>query len=318
MAYREKIDFSVSPHLSLNSAQVALLSRPERERRVEELIAESGALLNIAEEAARSNGTDGAVLPACKQKLVAAKAGLYSGGNDSTTLVHLFRDRLTHTAHANTGIGLEQTREFVRATSASFGLPLVERASPRFEDSYRALVLDRGFPGPAQHYKMYQRLKERALRVIRNELLSEHSNARVVFIAGRRRDESERRTDVPEMEREGSIVWASPLIQWTKLDMNTYRLMAGDVPVNEVSDILHMSGECLCGSFAKKNELELLAQWFSSDPALALISELEEMIRDRADIPAERRKWGWGAYRQDLGTIMARAKVGRLCAACAV
>lgn len=241
-------------------------------------------------------------------KEIAAKAVLFSGGNDSTTLLHLMHQlgHVTHAVHANTGIGIEQTRQFVRDTTAAWGIPLIEEHPPI---GYRELVLERGFPGPAQHFKMYQRLKERCLDKARLPLGVHRSRTkRALFIAGRRRDESERRMNVPLSEADGSVIWVSPIAEWTALDLNTYRAVHG-VPRNEVADLIHMSGECLCGSFAKRNELDEIGDWF---PAVrAEIEELERLIADREDIPVERRRWGWGAYRSRRP-----ARTGRLCSSC--
>lgn len=226
----------------------------------------------------------------------AATVILFSGGNDSTVLAHMMRGRATHAAHANTGIGIEETRQFVRDTCREWGLPLLERKAPRDEDSYRAHVLEYGFPGPAMHWKMYQRLKERALEQVRRELVTNGRRQRIVFLAGRRRDESQRRASIPEVERTGSIVWVSPIANWTKADLNAYRLMhrtSDPVPVNRVSGLLHMSGECLCGAFAKPAERAEIAYWFPETEQM--IADLEAEIADRDDIPASRKTWGWGA-----------------------
>lgn len=276
---------------------VAALSRPERERRVSLLMEESNLILDYAIQ----------LMITDEGKQVAGIVGLFSGGNDSTVLCHLMRDRLTHLAHANTTIGIEQTRQFVRDTAAAWGKPLLEFKPPRLSDHYSSLVLERGFPGPAQHFKMYQRLKERPLRQVRRSLVTDRSQ-RVVFVAGRRRTESARRANVPAMEREGSVVFASPMVNWTKLDLNTYRLMH-QVPINEVTDLIHMSGECLCGAFAHAGELDEIAEWFPE--VAAEIGRLEEAIAERQDIPEERRRWGWGAYRE-----VKASKVGALCSSC--
>lgn len=284
--------------LAMSSDAVAALTRPQREARVEALIEQARDLLALGIE--KHIYHDG--------RMVAAIVVLFSGGNDSTVLAHLFRNDAHYAAHANTTIGIEQTRDFVRNTCEEWGLPLIERTPPREDDHYRSLVLAHGFPGPGHHFKMFQRLKERALRQIRSELVADPRRERVVFLAGRRRTESQRRANVPEMEREGSVVWVSPLINWTKLDLNTYRLMAGDVPVNEVSDLIHMSGECLCGSFAAPGERAELAHWFPVD--FAQIEELERLIADRDDIPDARKKWGHGTRGAD------RPASGRLCSSC--
>ncbi|AXH69841.1 hypothetical protein I5H55_gp66 [Mycobacterium phage Krakatau] len=129
---------------------------------------------------------------------------------------------------------------------------------------------------------------------------------RVTDIAGRRRAESQRRTNIPLWEVDGSLIWASPLAMWTKLDMNTYRLMQQDVPVNEVSEKLHMSGECLCGSFAKPGELEEIRFWF---PEVAEeIEALEAEARD-AGVPEPYCRWGHGEGKPT-------EKVGALCTSC--
>jgi 3'-phosphoadenosine 5'-phosphosulfate sulfotransferase (PAPS reductase)/FAD synthetase len=117
---------------------------------------------------------------------VAAICILFSGGNDSTVLAHMFKARADYAVHANTGIGVEQTREFVRATCTSWGLPLLEEHPPP-GSTYRELVLDQGFPGPGMHWKMYQRLKERALRQVQRYVVTNSRKQRVIFLAGRRR-----------------------------------------------------------------------------------------------------------------------------------
>jgi hypothetical protein len=109
------------------------------------------------------------------------------------------------------------------------------------------------------------------------------------------------------------VVWVSPLVDWTTLDLTTYRLMQGDVPVNEVSDLIHMSGECCCGSFAKLGEREELAFWFPE--VLDRIESLEAAIADRVDIPAHRRRWGWGANTREPHPVEP-ARSGPLCSSC--
>jgi 3'-phosphoadenosine 5'-phosphosulfate sulfotransferase (PAPS reductase)/FAD synthetase len=298
------------PSLDLTAAEVARLVRPAREARLDALLAESHRILDAAiDELIVKRGRD-----------YLGTALLFSGGNDSTTLAHAFRDRVDLAIHANTGIGIEETREFVRATCAAWGLPLWERRAPV---SYLDLVVERGFPGPGQHFKMYQRLKERAILSVRADLVPASRSRRdaVIYLAGRRKDESARRSNVPLWEREGSIVWVSPFAYWTKLDLNTYRARAGDVPVNRASELIHMSGECLCGSFAKRGELDEIAAWF---PATAAeIRALEEVVHagcrecNGGHVPHERARWGWGADRDRSKAVEELAAAGALCVSCA-
>lgn len=190
---------------------------------------------------------------------------------------------------------------------------------PRESDHYRALVLDQGFPGPGHHFKMFQRLKERVIEAIQRELVGNPYRERVVFIAGRRRDESQRRAGIPAMERVGSRVYVSPLVNWTALDLATYRLMraavSDPVPVNDVTALVHMSGECLCGSFASPGEREEITYWFPE--VFEMIAALEAEIADRDDIPEHRKTWGWGADPAVLAATRTQAsKVGSLCSSC--
>jgi 3'-phosphoadenosine 5'-phosphosulfate sulfotransferase (PAPS reductase)/FAD synthetase len=285
---------------------VAALSSAERERRVEYLTDQANSI-HSAGIAAHLGGRE-----------IHSVCVLFSGGNDSTTLTHLFREQATHAIHANTGIGIEQTRQFVRDICRSWGLPLVEVSG---DDSYEDLVLGRvltkrtgepawggGFPGPAAHGTMYQRLKERALDKARHELGVANSRSKVsVWIAGRRRQESTRRSEIPLHERDGTVIWTSPIALWTKLDLGTYRQMH-DVPRNEVADLLHMSGECLCGAYAHPGELDEIGDWFPE--TRAHIEDLQRKVK-AAGYPEPFCRWGHG----ERGAGRA-VPAGRLCESC--
>lgn len=274
--------------------EVASLSPGQRRERVKGLVAQAHGIVDRALEL-HLDGKD-----------LVGTAVLFSGGNDSTVLAHLFRERATHAIHANTTVGIEETRQFVRDTCQDWGLPLLEETP---DTTYRDLVIEQGFPGPGHHFKMYQRLKERGLRQARRKLVTNGRKERVLFLAGRRRDESARRAEIPFHEREGSVIWASPLALWTKLDMNTYRQMEGDVPHNEVSDHLHMSGECLCGAFAKPGELDLIGEFYPE--TAKQLRELEEEVR-AAGWESPKCFWGHGKG----GANLSEQRVGALCTSC--
>lgn len=250
---------------------------------------------------------------------------LFSGGKDSTTLAHCFRNVATHAAHANTGIGVEATRQFVRDTCADWGLPLIEK-HPLPGQTYEDIVMGRyranngkqpwpgGFPGPAAHFIMYRMLKERALRQVRRELVINPRKQRVIYITGVRTQESARRmmttTAAGPIRREGSVVWVSPLIGWSDEDLMTYRRVHGDdVPLNDVSALLHMSGECLCGAYAHRGELDEIAEWY---PEVAFgIRELEARVQAAGVGDEAHRTWGW-----DKNKPRERPRSGGLCGSC--
>jgi 3'-phosphoadenosine 5'-phosphosulfate sulfotransferase (PAPS reductase)/FAD synthetase len=285
--------------LALPENAVLEMSKDERLERMHKLIDESHRLLDW--------GIQSMVID--ENRRLAGTAVLFSGGNDSTCLAHIFRGRADYAIHANTTIGIEETRQFVRDTCSDWGLELREYFPPA-GSTYRELVLDQGFPGPGFHFKMYQRLKERALHQARREIVQKPRQERVVFLAGRRRTESARRANIPELNRTGSIVWVSPMVNWTKTDLYTYRDWAGDVPRNRVSDLIHMSGECLCGAFAHKDELAEIEMFF---PEVAEeIRELEVAVR-AAGHPEKKCKWGWGATEK---LTPEELKSGPLCSSC--
>lgn len=227
---------------------------------------------------------------------------LFSGGNDSTVLAHLMRERATHYAHANTGIGVEATRQFVRDTVAGWGKPLLERSG----ESYRDLVLGYGFPGPAHHWKMYVRLKERALDQVRRELVLNGCRQRVLYLAGMRRSESRRRSaNVQRHHRNRSIMWASPIVEWTAELLGEYRERF-EVPHNEVTDHLHMSGECLCGAYAKPGELDMIGLFYPE-----VREQIEALEAEVAAAGQTRCRWGDGNDREAY-----RSRSGPLCSSC--
>lgn len=292
-----ELDLGINDPLAMSNYDVARMTRPHREKRLDDLIGQSRDLLSAAIETHVTN----------EGRMVAALAVGFSGGNDSTTLAHIFRHDVDFALHANTTIGIEETRDFVRNTCEEWGLALIERKPPRIEDQYRHLVLTRekgkkgqalgGFPGPAMHFKMFQRLKERAIEQVQREIVTNPRKERMVVLLGRRRTESQRRSRVAIVDRRGSRVNVSPLVNWTKADLNTYRLRVAregkPIPRNAASDLIHMSGECLCGSFAAPGERDEVSYWFPGP--FEQIAELEAALAGRDDIPEHRKTWGWGA-----------------------
>jgi 3'-phosphoadenosine 5'-phosphosulfate sulfotransferase (PAPS reductase)/FAD synthetase len=222
---------------------------------------------------------------------------LFSGGHDSLTCTHLSarwclrNDVPFQVAHINTGIGIEQTREFVRDTCAKYQWPLLELHADREEQTYEYTVRKYGFPGPAGHPFMYRRLKERKLeRMVRDAKVGHPRTARVMLVNGMRRDESERRKMHADFQRRrGAQCWIAPLEHWTKLDCNQY-LAAYSLPRNPVVDLLHMSGECLCGAYARQGEMKDLEMWFPKDAAYIKSLEAEVEALGKASCV-----WGYSA-----------------------
>lgn len=240
----------------------------------------------------------------------AATYAMFSGGHDSLTSTHIAMERFDADAvvHLNTGIGVPETREFVRDVVEDFGWDYIEREPP--EKSYREFVKENGFPGPAAHIYAYSWLKERALREIVRDTKRHHFD-RVILTTGARAEESQRRMgNVEAVNREGSYVWASPIHRYTASDVRAY-LDRHDLPRNPVVEKLHMSGECLCGAFAQPGEFELLATFY---PDVAdHIRRIEEEVQAEG---IELDEWGWGAYESKDEITEAAEESGQLCRSC--
>ena len=206
---------------------------------------------------------------------------LFSGGHDSLCSTSLASEHslFAGVVHINTGIGIEETRVFVRETCKREGWPLTEVGAPA--GLYEKLVLERGgFPwGTASHNSMLWHLKQKPMRGWLKTL-----KGKTGLVTGIRRQESVRRMGAGISEpirvdvRDKRHVWISPLLEWSKVDCNA-RIANKELARNPVVDLLHRSGECLCGALASQEEIHELRDWF---PAVAQrINQLEVECEQR-------------------------------------
>lgn len=239
-----------------------------------------------------------------------AVLSLFSGGHDSLTATAIATKHpaFTSVVHINTGIGIEQTREFVRNTCKEQGWPLKEYFAQACGQDYREMVLKNGFPGPYGHRFMYIKLKERPLRQCIREFKKERHD-RILLISGARSQESVRRMGhVEPVYEEGVRIWVSCIHDWSKIDCGNYIEQRG-LKRNEVVDAIHKSGECLCGAYAKKGELDELAFFFPN--VARAIRQLEEEVK------AKGFDWGWeGRPPKPSKAKIEDMKTGMLCIGC--
>lgn len=220
---------------------------------------------------------------------------LFSGGDDSLATTHwvMTRGYADAVVFIDTGIGVPETREYVEWVCGVYGWPLrvyhahdhVDRNGDPMPQIYEELVLEHGFPGPAHHTKMFNRLKGRQIdRLVKGH--KTHWKDRVLLITGLRTSESRRRMLLKgrEIDRKGAKVWVNPVFYWSDEDVHAYR-ETHELPRNPVAEKICKSGECLCGAFAKPEELIELEEAY---PAVAeRIRRLEKQVR-AAGFP-----WGW-------------------------
>ena len=219
------------------------------------------------------------------------RTAMLSGGNDSSTLAHwlAWHGYIDELLFLDTGTGIKETRQFVRRFAGHLGLPLQEWRAPPGAYERMITTITGGFPGPAAHTFAYQRLKERPL----NQYLAwrkqrQHWRSKVLLFSGIRRAESVKRMKIANkaIDSDGVKLWVAPFLDWTMADLELWR-EGHDIPRNPVADVLHFSGECLCGANAAEDELEFLATFF---PAAAKDIFRWQRLADRLGI--ERSRWG--------------------------
>lgn len=219
-----------------------------------------------------------------------AIVGLFSGGHDSATANIIAHEAGADLSlHINTGIGIPQTREYVEETCTREDWKLREYKAVEntLEDGtpdpqiYEEIVMKNGFPGAFAHGAMYVKLKERQLARFERDL-GATTKRPLIYVSGCRSDESTRRMGtVEEYQKQGRRVWVAPIHDFTKSDCGNCMAMCG-VARNEVVDLLHKSGECLCGAFAKPGEFSEIKYWF---PEVG--KRIESLEKEIAD------KWPW-------------------------
>jgi 3'-phosphoadenosine 5'-phosphosulfate sulfotransferase (PAPS reductase)/FAD synthetase len=214
---------------------------------------------------------------------------LFSGGHDSLVSTHIasLNVMFRGVVHANTGIGIEETRQFVRDTCAAYHWPLFEikAAELKTPQVYSDIVCKLGFPGPAQHHRMYRRLKERCLREFKAQVAYKKP---FILCTGIRKQESKKRQHmayVVDVQRIGQWIWAAPCVNWSEYDIQAY-MKHENLPRNPVKDKMCISGECLCGAFARPEERAELRHHYPA--ADAEISRIEALAK-AAGVPC---KWG--------------------------
>jgi 3'-phosphoadenosine 5'-phosphosulfate sulfotransferase (PAPS reductase)/FAD synthetase len=171
-----------------------------------------------------------------------------------------------------------------------------------------------GFPGPASHGTSYWRLKGRALEQLLRETKQGHPrSARVLFLSGVRRAESHRRAQRNAIERAPckAAVFANPLIDWTGEEMRRYRA-EHRMPESPAAALLHRSGECNCGAFAKAQEERTMLKALYPE----FFAEIEAL---EAEAHAAGVRWcRWGGYdvHGNRAGGASRERPGLLCESC--
>lgn len=209
---------------------------------------------------------------------------LVSGGKDSLSTAQALHEagKLEGCVAFKTGVSTPDWEPFVRKTceDRKWRLEMIETP-----ESYDDLVLEYGFPGPGRHKKFMDRLKGRCVRLFKKQ----HPDA--ILASGTRGGESKRReigTSPISMWENMPII--APIYGWSTDDTWSFFRDRGFERAPGYST-LQISGDCLCGSFAREGEREALEFHYPTigERFRKLTSQLALTRRS-----PERNLWGWG------------------------
>lgn len=208
---------------------------------------------------------------------------LVSGGKDSLSTAKALQSagKLAGCVAFETGVSTPDWKEFVAATCDEHKMPVTFYKTP---ESYDQLVLEYGFPGPGRHKKFMDRLKGRCVRAFRKD----HPDG--ILASGTRSGESKRREigTAPVSLWEGAPILA-PIYGWTT-DRTWQFFRENGFQRAPAYSTLQISGDCLCGAFAREGERDALEFHYPTigERFRALTGELAHRVK------SGRHLWGWG------------------------
>jgi len=218
--------------------------------------------------------------------------GLLSGGKDSMSVCHYvadnFPDLFKGVLFCDTTIGLQETQDFVKDECQRLGWKLYIRKPPRM--SFPEWVKKFGFPKVTGHSMIMRIIKYAAMKKFAYEKADLGEDP--CFVGGARRKESIRRMGnmAEPIYHDGRVWFCNPFIDMGTIEVYEY-LTEHHLKKSPAYTNLHISGDCLCGSFASNFEAGMIRAFYPEIHEQLL--ELEEYLKDK-NIKSDYKKWGKG------------------------
>jgi len=223
--------------------------------------------------------------------------GLCSGGKDSVSVCHWFSTNYPElfkgVLFVDTTIGLPDTKQFVIDLCKEQGWELHIR-KPKV--TYKEWVMKYGFPTVRAHRYIMGYLKFHPMRqFIKDPIVTDGC-----LISGVRRAESKRRmrTVKGPIHKEGRLYFCQPFLDKTRDWVFDY-LHKNNLSISPVYDVLHYSGDCLCGAYADKGEIEMLKMFYPSMAKRLADLEAELLVHQN---PTAMKYCHWGNS-DGIGTV---------------
>ena len=262
----------------------------------------------------------------------------YSGGKDSGIVLDIVSqtcpENFKGVLFCDTGIGTIETKKFVIELCKEKNYPLhilkpgnvllcetchkTANRTKNFDNklcpkcdkectpiSYEMLILRFGFPGASSHPATMGWLKwYPILQFIRKRIAA---GEKPVILSGIRKKESARRNSKFDKwhDREDKIDFVKPIFYKDNNWVMRY-FIENDIKRSPVYNTLHLSGDCLCGCFATREELKLIEMFHPT--VFSEIKRLETLIKEKGT--AKAKKYGkWGYFKQSTDDIQAQTKM---------
>jgi len=228
----------------------------------------------------------------------------YSGGKDSGIVLDFISKEYPHNfkgvIFVDTGISTNMTLDFVKNYCKEHNYKLnllhpydVKRKKeskyghPGDPFTFENLVLNFGFPKASGHNVTMAWLKYYPMRKFIHQKIKDNENPAI--ISGVRKKESKRRSKRKaysnHINHDSYMTFICPLFYKSNNWVSEYSIK-NNIKRSGVYNTLHISGDCLCGCFAKKSELKLLEMFHPE--VFAEIKRLEKLVKEKGSKEAQR------------------------------
>lgn len=223
--------------------------------------------------------------------------GLTTGfdSNVALKLATMFFDVTAAFTCDTTIAALETLKNCEKVAKDVYGLKYICKA-PTYnglkenQNTYFEVVKQHGFPGKTKtaHSWMYRWLKDHTVGSIISSIRQNKRNRPIVIISGARKYESVRRMGTSkDITVQGNNIWVNICNEWTNGEVHAFATDNNlDKYRSPISKSIGISGECFCGCFSSKGELNEVK--IASPSTYEKITYIHKWLKENTD-----KDWDW-------------------------